>query len=461
MDFWKYDIENDSFVGPTNSPAPLRTGSDGFYHEGVVYVARGSDTNEFYAYDSSLNSWSQLTGAPGAFNSDVRGVIIDSSIYMFRGSGGSDFYRYDIATDTWSQLGLAPLSVNYGGMLAYPGEGDYIYATRGLNTSTFWRYSISKNIWESTISNLPSGIFASYGSTIVANSTDVFFSGGQGLKVMYKYNIATDQWTELEKLPFAPYYGTDVAFDGDDRILFLAGYYSEEVWEYTISTDSWRRLKNLSGYEARSIGPYAGASIIYMGGGNYLVTRGNNRSDVLIYSHGDIDYETYGIWSSEKYDLSYVDSWDSLTIEQVSPGDSYITVQTRTSIDGINWSEWEDVSGGVVSSPEKRYIQFKVFLYPSSDGSLTPIFKGIDVSYVSDENPPITPASFVAYSREIGGEELVEEEGYDHVEPYFVWEESLDLEGNVVGYYVYFGPESDAIPVTEGSFQVGILYRVS
>jgi N-acetylneuraminic acid mutarotase len=460
-DFWKYDIANDRFVGPADSPAPLRTGSDGFYHEGVVYVARGSNTNEFYAYDSSLNSWSPLTGAPDTFNSDVRGVIIDSSIYMFRGSSTQDFYRYNIDSDTWSLLEPTPLYVNYGAMLAYPGEGDYIYATRGLNTSTFWRYSISQDIWELTISDLPSGVFASFGSTIVANSTDVFFSGGRGLKVMYKYNIATDQWTELEKLPFAAYYGTDVAFDGDDRILFLSGYYSEEVWEYTISTDSWRRLKNLSGYEARSIGPYTGASIIYMEEGNYLVTRGNNRSDVLIYSHGDLDYETYGTWSSDTYDLVYVDSWDSLTIEQVNPGDSYITVQTRTGLDGVNWSEWEDVSGGVISSPENRYIQFKVFLYPSSDGSLTPIFKGLDINYVSDENPPTTPASVVAYSREISGEELVEEEGYDHVEPYFVWEESLDLEGNVVGYYVYFGPESDANPVTEGSFQMGNFYRVT
>lgn len=460
-DFWKYDIEDDSFVGPADSPAPLRTGSDGFYNEGIVYVARGSNTNEFYAYDSSLNSWSPLTGAPDTFNSDVRGVIIGSSIYMFRGSSTQDFYRYDIATDTWNVLGVAPLSVNYGGMLAYPGEGDYIYATRGLNTGTFWRYSISQDIWETTIADLPSGIFASYGTTIVANSTDVFFSGGRGLKVMYKYNIATDQWTELDKLPFAAYYGTDVAFDGDDRILFLAGYYSEEVWEYTISTDSWRRLKDLSGYEARSIGPYTGASIIYMEEGNYLVTRGNNRSDVLIYSHGEVNYEAYGTWASDTYDLTYVDSWTSMLVEELTPGDSYTTVQTRTSVDGINWSDWSTATGGVINSPEERYLQFRVFLYPTSDGLSTPVFRGIEINYVSDQNPPTQPSSFEGYSREISGDALEEGEGYDHVEPYFVWQGSTDLEGEVVGYYIYFGSQSDADPVTEGSFQTLTSYRVT
>jgi hypothetical protein len=278
---------------------------------------------------------------------------------------------------------------------------------------------------------------------------------------MYKYDISLDEWSQVSGIPFAAHYGTDMAFDGNDTVLFIAGYYSEEVWEYTISTDEWRKLKNLAGYDPRSIGPYTGASIVYIGDNKYLVTRGNNRMDVLIYTHGEDDYETYGTFVSNTYDLGYVDNWDSFSLDLETPGDSSINVQTRTSSDGVVWSDWLSLSGGDIASPQSRYLQVRLFFYPSSDSSLTPILSKLEIIYTSDGNPPTVPVGFKGYSREIGGEELTSGEEYNYQEPYFTWDASEDSEGNMKGYYVYWGTDQEANPVEDGSFQFSTSYQVT
>jgi N-acetylneuraminic acid mutarotase len=460
-DFWKYDINEDVFIGPADAPDTLRTGSDAFYYNGNVYVSRGYNSPTFYQYNVATNTWSTLTSAPGSFNTDIRGVLAGDGIYMLLGANLQTFYRYNISTNDWDTLTDAPETINYGAALAYPGSGDYIYVTRGVTTTTFWRYSISGDSWDTTISNLPIGNFASFGTNITANATDVFYTGGRGLKRMFEYDIASDTWTEINKVPFAPYYGTDTAYNDDDTILAIAGHYSEELWEYTISTNVWRKLRNLSGYSATSIGPYTGASIVYIGDGKYLVTRGNIRSDVLIYNEGETNFETSGSWVSDTYDLGYVDAWGEVTIDADVPGDSSVTIQTRTSSDAQTWSNWESLSSGDIVSPENRYLQVKFFLYPSIDGEQTPILRDIQIEYTSDENPPLSPTNFIGYSREVSGEEITSGEGYSHTEPYFTWDPAQDSEGSIVGYYVYFGTDDLADPTVKGTFQTGESYRVN
>jgi hypothetical protein len=458
--FWKYDIEHNVFIGPKDTPVTFSTGSYMVYYAGNIYALRGANTSEMYKYNISGNSWSTLTPATITFNDDTRGVLVGTDIYYLKGSSTNVFVKYSITYDTWATLSTPNAITYYGAALSYPGTGNFIYATRGGGTSTFWRYTISTDLWEATIANLPSGVYASYGSTLTSDGTDLYFTAGLSMKRMYKYIIGSNTWVQLANLPFSPYYGNDATYNGSGRILVLAGNYTDDLWEYTISSNSWRKLKSFNPYGPTGVGAWAGASIVHSGLGVFYVTIGG-RPEVFIYNAGSTNYESYGSWTSIKYDLKYVNQWDGITVDSTITGDSSITLQTRSSADNITWSSWENISGGNSVSPVNRYIQFKALLLASTGYVYTPILKGITLSYSTDVNNPGNPVNVQGFSQEVNGTSIASGTSYTYTNPYFIWESATDNETDIVGYYVYFGSTSNADPVEKGSFQNTLNYTVS
>ena len=461
--FWKYDIDTNQFVGPNDAPNTLYTGSDMVYYNGDFYVPRGYNTTTFYRYSPGSNQWTELAPLPsGTFYDDMRGVAAGNYLYFFRGSGYSTFYRYEPGNNTWTTMTDAPAIVRYGGALAYPGgDHDYIYATRGANTSTFWRYHIDSNTWYTDLPDIPNATVASYGSTLLSNGTDLFFTAGRGLKKMYKYNISSGQWQALADLPFSPYYGTDTAY-ADGKILALAGQYKTNVYEYDITGNSWRELKPLAGFGADDRGPYAGASIAYDElGENFYVTRAGARAEMLTYSQPDDKYEAEGIWTSHSIDLQYVASWVDLSLVADIPSDANVTVYTRTSEDDNSWLDsWQEVINGTISSAPARYLQIKIYLHPSTDRQETPVLSSLNIEYVGDTNDPDNVSNVTAFSQLSGGEELTSGEVYRHLNPYFSWPAAQDAETQVTGYYVYFGADEAANATIDGTFQSNNNYVV-
>jgi len=460
--FWKYNTATNAFVGPNESPVNLGVGSDAVYYNGALYVPAGTNTTTFYKYTVATNAWNILTAAPGSFNDDTRGVQAGDAIYFFRGGNVNTFYRYNVTANTWDTLAVAPAAVRFGGALAYPGSGDFIYATRGSGTNTFWAYSISGNSWVTTLPALPAGIQASYGTTLTADgSGSVFFTAGTGISRMYKYSIAGNNWTEMSALPFSPYYGSDVAYSGNGKLLALAGWYKTDLWEYTIATNTWRYLKEYPGYYATEYGAYQGSALASDTTGNYYLTRGIGRPEMLSYTAGMTDYDASGIWKSPSYDLNYVSGWTSVGYIGDTPSDSSIVIRSRTSANGTDWSGWENAVSGNIVSPVNKYIQFSVLLLPSSDSTKTPVLRGLTLNYNSDITAPSVPSNISGLSNEVGGEAITSGAHYIFTSPYFSWDASTDNETYVNGYYVYWGNNSNADPVTEGSFQTGTSFSVT
>ncbi|MDX9739326.1 MAG: fibronectin type III domain-containing protein [Candidatus Dojkabacteria bacterium] len=457
---WKYNIVEDKFVGPSEAPATLGTGSDMVYVDGYLYTPRGGNTTTFYRYNVSANLWEALEDAPERFNSDVRGFAAGQYIYFFRGSGTTAFFRYSITSNIWETLEVAPGSINNGAALAYPGSGDYIYVLRGNGTGNFWRYSITGNTWDSSIANLPTGIAANIGSTLFSDGTEIYFTGGIGVKRMFKYTILDDSWSELAHLPYSPYYGSDTTYDGNGKVVALDGWYGSAFWEYSISQNKWRKLKPIQSYDVRDIGAYQGASVVSDLAGTLFVTMGGGRQDLQIYTRGLNNFEASGTWLSPMYDLNYIDSWGNMDVVVEEPSDSQVVVQTRTSLDGISWTSWVSISGQEVMSPEYRYLQVKAILLSSSDYQTSPIFHGFTLQYVSDGESPSDIIEAEGFSQEISGEPIESGSSYKFTNPYFTWEPSTDLETEVEGYYVYFGNKINGDPVSEGSYQYGNSFAV-
>lgn len=406
-----------------------------------------------------------MSSAPASFSADTHGVLAGNYLYFFRGSNVSTFYRYNPADDSWATLTNAPANVYNGGSLAYPGSGDYLYATRGNTTGTFWRYSISNNSWDTSLPAIPDGTISSYGSHLLSDGTDIYFTGGSGVKRMFKYDISGDSWTELAQLPFSPYWGTSMTYH-DGTFIALAGYYKTDVYLYRIADDSWSTLPSLPAYSATEVGAWSGASIAYdPNGDQFYVSRGAvggiGSSQILTLALDGQMYPAIGSWISQPYDLQYVDSWTSLTSTTQTPLDSAVVFQTRSSSDGNTWTGWEDVIGSSIASPPNRYIQIRAALYATSDQSKTPLIEDISITYVGDEIPPSNPTSTSGFSQQINGENLVDGASYKFPNPFFTWTGATDDETEVKGYYVYFGSNEVADPLTEGSFVTNAQYRVN
>lgn len=456
--FWKYNTTNDTYLGTQDAPATLSTGSDSIYYNGDLYVTRGANTTTFYKYTTASNTWSTLSTAPANFNDDTKGIVAGSYIYFFQGSNTSNFYRYDPAENSWTTMATTPAAVRFGASLAYPGSGDYIYGTRGATTLSFWRYSISSNSWDDVaVTDMPTDAEASYGSRMVSDGTDVYYLAGTGISRWFKYSVADNTWSELARSPFAPYYGTDIAFH-NGKVIALAGWYKTDVWEYTIASDSWRKLEPLPGYLAQNVGPWAGASIEYDDNGSFYIFRGNSLTSILNYTPSAENFVSSGTWISEPRNLGFVASWTSLSSEQTTPSDSSISFQTRTSTDGSNWSDWETVTGGTIISPAQTYIQVKAILLAASGSNNTPVLSSISISYVGDTIDPSNPNTTVGSSQEVGGTALTSGESYTHVNPYFSWSGAADEQTSVAGYYVYFGTNNLADPEIVGEYQTASTY---
>lgn len=456
--FWKYNPATDTFIGSEDATSTLGTGSDVLYYDGDLYVLRGANQTTFYKYDISANSWSTLTASPVSYNDDVKGVVAGSYLYFYRGSNTSTFYRYDPSGDSWTQMSDTPSTVRYGGALAYPGSGDYIYGTRGNTQNSFWRYSISGDSWDDgAVADLSGDAESSYGSRLVSDGTDIYYNTGRGISEFYKYSVSGDTWSSLADLPFAPYYGTDLVYYSG-KILALAGWYETDFWEYDISGDSWRKLPNTSGYLGTEVGPYNGASIEYDGSSTLYITPGASRTEVYTYTPGAEDYVSSGTWVSSTQDLTYVASWTSLSHSATTPDDSAVAIETRSSSDASTWTDWETVVEGSIASTAQRYLQIRATLTASTDGEDTPVLQSISVSYSGDTTAPTNPSSISALSQQVGGSDLTDGESYSHLKPYFSWSGASDGQSSVSGYYVYFGTNASADPVTDGSFQTTTSY---
>ncbi|NTV31337.1 hypothetical protein HGA91_05180 [candidate division WWE3 bacterium] len=458
---WKYNIGTNSYVGPVESTQTMGIGSDLIYNGGYLYNPRGLNTNTFQRYNIASNVWEARTSATQTFNDDTKGVSVGQYLYFFRGSTTNEFYRYDTVGNSWSTMATALLTVRFGGTLAYPGSGDYIYATRGNDQLTFWRYSISGNSWDDAgAADLPADTEASYGARLISDGTNIYYIPGVGIKRFLRYNVVGNTWTELSAPPFAPNYGTDLAYGGG-KILALEGNYETGVWEYSISDTTWRRLPSISGFQGQNYGPYQGASIEYNGSSAFYVTRGNTLSDMTTYTPGVANYPANGNWISPSKDLTYVTSWTSLSATATVPGDSSITIQTRTSSNNTSWSSWQTVSGGVISSPTNRYIQVKAILGATSDLTQTPVLSALNIVYNGDVTAPTNPSSVSGSSQEVAGVSLVSGSSYTYNQPFFSWTGSTDAGVGISGYYVYFGTNASADPQVNGSFQTDANYLVT
>lgn len=94
-------------------------------------------------------------------------------------------------------------------------------------------------------------------------------------------------------------------------------------------------------------------------------------------------YATSGSFVSCAQDAGQPVDWVSLTLDANTPANTAVTAWTRTSNDGIAWSEWAPTSNGAIVSPDGQFLQYRL------DLTTTNVMQSPEVRSVTLQNAPI------------------------------------------------------------------------
>ncbi|MEO0107776.1 MAG: aryl-sulfate sulfotransferase [candidate division WOR-3 bacterium] len=154
-EFYRYNPARASDRWETLKPIPgrpIRNGSCVTSDGNTVFVLTGT-YGEFYAYDVASDYWTRLQDMPLVGISGRKKKVKDGAalawhkgqVYALKGGNTCEFWCYG-PTEGWRQLEDMPIGggkrVKAGGALAALGEIDVLLALKGNNTLEFWSYGI-------------------------------------------------------------------------------------------------------------------------------------------------------------------------------------------------------------------------------------------------------------------------------------------------------------------------------
>lgn len=485
--FYKYNITDDSWLLPTRGIfSPVYDGASLITLNAGANIVRGDPGNYYLVrgnYADDFIRWNEETGDITRMESLPVGVFTGSSmiydttagkIYLTGGTYDRNMYAYTIATNTWAREtnDPMPLAAGAGSSMAYDGS-RYIYVNRGGSTTTIYRFDTqgSSGAKWSTMAVAPATLGA--GAELLIK--DGYIYTMRGLNVasnpFYRYDIAGNSWSTMA--PLSVTVNTDgFLADGNDGYIYAArGVNTDGFYRYSIAGNTWSDAAIIPAQI--NVGA-AGVSNLNNKIFALAGTGTNTYQDALytyILQTADSGFLNTGEYISPSHDLTSVYKWANLTVNQTLLSNTGLDIETRSSPDSSDWSDWEAVSqqrvmgeayNYKINSPADRYLQVRL-TFTSSDGIATATLDDYTINYYSDAAAPTNPldVGFSASSQQSGGVPIVTDTWYGHATPYFSWPAAEATNGatdtatgsGVAGYYVYFGQNASADPAVDGVYQ--------
>lgn len=170
-----------------------------------------------------------------------------------------------------------------------------------------------------------------------------------------------------------------------------------------------------------------------------------------------------------------VKTFDAFAVSESADGGS---ITYRLSSDG--GSTWKYYNSGWTTSASTSQanaasvINTNISTFPVGSGGILwqAILDGngnqlvalnsVSIDATDDVTAPTNPSAISALNQSGGATNLTTNTWYAYTAPYFSWTGAADTGGSgIAGYYVYFGTDNTADPVTAGSFQVASTYAGS
>lgn len=206
-------------------------------------------------------SWEQRASLPASGRWGAFHFEIDGKGYVAGGHNGSTFlndvWRYDPDSDSWEQRASMPAGRRHGASWSMNGKG---YVTCGQVTNTsfsnmLWEYDPQVDVWSVKASMPGEPRYGPYGFAL--NGRGFVGGGNYGsatgpyLGDMWRYDPATDQWSEVDGIPALPRYGS-TSFVSSGKGYVHGGRdasldFSNELWVFDPVTNSWTQAPTMPG----------------------------------------------------------------------------------------------------------------------------------------------------------------------------------------------------------------------
>jgi len=461
-----------------------------------IYMIRGNYDNVFVRYNVTTATTTEMARLPvGAWGGSDGGTTMvyagnyneiyysPGTLRTARGSGKSNyFFKYNILTNTWSELTLdqPPLPVGAGSSMVYDGT-RYIYLTRGAGTTTWWRYDLTAGAgsrWSSALTANAS-LTSTTGAKMVYNGGYIYSLRG-GNNAIYRYSVALNTWATLPVVPAAVSTGGGIVDGGDGYLYVTQGSNTANNYRYRIADGllgTWTSVTNIPAQV--NIGGFQE----HVSNRNWVIAgSGTNSYPDGLYSYivssqvNGTGYKKIGTYTSEALDLNAVYKWANLSANLTTPKNTYVSFETRSSSNGVDWFAWTPVSNEKtfgskhifsINSVPAEMIQVRATL-SSSDQIFSPTVSDFEINYYQDITAPANPNAVTAYSDNTKTNTLTNDSWYNHQAPYFQWPVADQVGGasdgvggsGIAGYYVYFGTDINGEPInfqTANTLQAGSL----
>ncbi|HRF50650.1 MAG TPA: glycoside hydrolase family 16 protein, partial [Anaerolineales bacterium] len=106
-------------------------------------------------------------------------------------------------------------------------------------------------------------------------------------------------------------------------------------------------------------------------------------------------YASTGTYQSCALDAGSVVDWAEGSWLGNAPGGTGVALNTRSSVDGVNWSAWQAVAGNAIASPNGRYLQYRLDLN-TSNALQSPEVRDVLFTYGPAAPPLNTPTPTTA-----------------------------------------------------------------
>ncbi|MFZ2152908.1 MAG: fibronectin type III domain-containing protein [Microgenomates group bacterium] len=475
---YKYNIAKNSWLIPTvgvfggwfrgSDSRGFGYGADIILGDGNnLYLTRGNYDNLFVRYNSATGVATKMADLPAGIYLGAELVYdsVHSRIYATVSNIYRKFYVYDIASDSWSEeIGdPPPVDVAEGSSMIFNPTDKYIYWLRGGGTQTFYRFN-TEGVGTSKWSILPNtGLTISYGSDMVLKNDYIYTLRGGNTLGFTRYGPLSvgATWSDVSvaDLPVgANIYNDGFLVDlGGDYLMACRGGNQNTCYRYSITGNSWSLVSSVTAPYITAGGAAtvdaSGDKVYVIAGSGQLNTFGNGLYTYVI-SGANSSFEESGNYISPVYDLTAVYKFASLTVETTMPGNTDLSVYTRTSADNVTWGDWvvasEQKTVGMsqsykINSTVSRYLQIKLGL-TSSNGVHSGVINSYSVNYYQDTVEPINPDNYSST--------VVSGVWNNSTAPVFSWSGASDgVNGSgIKGYYVYFGLGETADPVSLGTY---------
>lgn len=454
----------DAEVWRWNGTAWTRVGGD---------AANSSWANSTYERVNSLAVYDgQVVAGLGNTAGDAE-VWLCSSCEGTPNWGGAKIGGDDVSGNSGSTYGWADST--YEQVLDMVVFNGYLYVGLGTTAgdSEVWKYNTSSwekvggdgvnSSWDATINYINSLVvyngmlFAGTGGDINKDAT-IWSYGGNSVARSDELSLTAGTW-----------YHIAATYDGSGMKLYLGDAQSGSTKATSLTAlDGSKSLLIGKSYGSRgnigSSGFFAGkldelrisnTALTTFNTTSYTASSQTIQPTSAVYTSGVKNFDAFTTTETGGGSIGYRLSSDGGTSWKYYTGGAWTTSASTSQTNSAT-----TINSNIATFPVTTSgILWQAVL--TGDGTQQVTLSEVNIGITADNTAPTNPSSLTSLSQN-GGSAITTDTWYSHTGPYFSWTPGDDGTGaGLAGYYVYFGTDNTADPVTAGTLQAGTTYTAS